>query len=111
MTRQIQLPLKFDLPRGKGTVIQVEEKSIALFNVGDTFYAIDDSCPHAGASLANGKVEGHTVQCPAHGLRFDLPTGCMHYSTTMAVRSYPVTLNDGTITITLPNPETMDEST
>ncbi len=103
MTRQFQLPPGIDLTRGKRAVVQVDEKSIVLCNVEDTIYAIDDNCPHSGASLASGKIEGKTIQCPAHGLRFDLMSGCMRYSTALSVKTYPVTLHDGTITITLPN--------
>jgi 3-phenylpropionate/trans-cinnamate dioxygenase ferredoxin subunit len=103
MTRQCQLSTEINLTRGKRAVVQVEEKSIALFNIEDTIYAIDDSCPHAGASLVSGKIEGRSIQCPAHGLCFDLKTGCMRYGASLAVNTYSVTLNDNTITITLPN--------
>lgn len=107
MTRQYLLPHKIELSRGQRAVVQVQEKSIALFNVDGTIYAIDDSCPHAGSSLASGKLDGRTVQCPAHGLRFDLATGCMRYGAGLAVHSYPVTLDDGALVITLPKMDAM----
>src|SRR6478735_7319252 len=49
---------------------------IALFRVQGTVHAIADSCPHNGASLATGELEGTTIKCRAHGLRFDIATGC-----------------------------------
>lgn len=53
----------------------VDGRSIVLFNVDGVIHAIDNSCPHNGASLANGRLDGHVLQCPAHGLRFDLVSG------------------------------------
>jgi len=38
-------------------------------------HAVDDTCTHAEISLADGFVEGRTVECWAHGARFDLATG------------------------------------
>lgn len=38
-------------------------------------YAIEDACNHAGASLAEGWVEGRCVICPMHAYAFDLKTG------------------------------------
>jgi len=55
--------------------VEIEGKRIALFRVGDRFYAIDDECPHQGASLSEGTVEGEEVECPWHSSRFDLRTG------------------------------------
>ena len=50
---------------------------IALFRAEGTVHAIADSCPHNGASLATGQLEGTTMEkCRAHGLRFDITTGC-----------------------------------
>ena len=37
--------------------------------------AVDDTCTHAQISLADGFIEGRTVECWAHGARFDLATG------------------------------------
>ena len=52
-----------------------ENKDIAIFNVDGEFYAIDDLCSHAEASLAEGEVFDCKVECPLHGAEFDLKTG------------------------------------
>ena len=62
---------------GARKIMFVEGRSVVLFNVDGVIHAIDNSCPHNGASLANGRLDGHILQCPAHGLRFDLASGCM----------------------------------
>ena len=48
---------------------------IAVFNVDGEFYAIDDTCTHQDASLADGWLEGCAVECPLHASCFDLRTG------------------------------------
>tara|TARA_B100000700_G_C14752083_1_gene718033 strand:+ start:251 stop:565 length:315 start_codon:yes stop_codon:yes gene_type:complete len=56
-------------------VVNIENKDIAIFNVDGEFYAIDDLCSHAEASLAEGEVFDCKVECPLHGAEFDLKTG------------------------------------
>lgn len=75
---------------GQRALIETEGKSLALFNVAGQFHAIDDSCPHQGASLCGGRLEGEVIQCCAHGLRFDLRTGYLLNSTQLKVCRYPV---------------------
>jgi nitrite reductase/ring-hydroxylating ferredoxin subunit len=55
----------------------LEGLRIALFNVDGRYYAIDDTCPHAGGSLSEGDLDDTTVECPLHSARFDLTTGQM----------------------------------
>lgn len=80
-----------------------EGREIALFRIAGRVYAIDDSCPHSGASLAGGKVDATTVTCRAHGLRFDLATGCQRGGA-LAARTYPVRERDGRVLVDLADP-------
>jgi nitrite reductase/ring-hydroxylating ferredoxin subunit len=64
-----------ELPPGKAKQAKVGEKTLAVFNVNGAFYAIDDTCPHRGASLAEGELEGHEVICPLHAAVFDVTSG------------------------------------
>jgi 3-phenylpropionate/trans-cinnamate dioxygenase ferredoxin component len=64
-----------ELAPGQGKLVEVNHKCIALFNVGGRYYAIDDMCPHRGAPLSEGEIEGATVVCPWHGAIFDMATG------------------------------------
>jgi nitrite reductase/ring-hydroxylating ferredoxin subunit len=66
-----------EVPPGTGKQIKVGGRTIALFNVDGTYRAIDDTCTHRGASLAEGECEGGEVICPWHGARFDLATGAV----------------------------------
>jgi nitrite reductase (NADH) small subunit len=64
-----------DVPQDEGKVVALGRRIIAVFRVGDQYYAIDDVCPHMGASLAGGYVEGDTITCPWHAWRFRLTDG------------------------------------
>ena len=64
-----------DLSPGEGKLVELKGKKIALFNIDGKFYAIDDVCKHAGASLSQGQVEGKVVRCPKHGAQFDIFNG------------------------------------
>jgi nitrite reductase (NADH) small subunit len=62
---------------GTGTAVIVGSREIALFNVGGTFYALDNTCPHQGGPLAEGWIEGTRVTCPWHAWTFELTDGTM----------------------------------
>lgn len=47
---------------------------LVVWSNGEVF-AIEDACNHAGASLAEGRVEGDCVVCPMHAYVFELRTG------------------------------------
>jgi 3-phenylpropionate/trans-cinnamate dioxygenase ferredoxin subunit len=64
-----------NIPPGDYAQIEIDSNLVAVFNVGGTFYAIDDICTHDGGDLAGGAVEGDVVICPRHGARFCLRTG------------------------------------
>jgi nitrite reductase/ring-hydroxylating ferredoxin subunit len=65
-----------DLPRdGSGRSVELGERRIALFWIGDRPHAVDDACPHEGASLGDGVVVDGDVTCPWHSFHFDLTSG------------------------------------
>ncbi|MBK6613792.1 Rieske 2Fe-2S domain-containing protein [Ottowia sp.] len=85
------------LPEGRGRRVCKVGLDLAVFRIGDAVYAIDDSCPHAGASLSNGKLQGTRVTCPAHGLKFDLDVVCQPSAPTLEVKKYAVNVVDGIV--------------
>ncbi|MBU0526589.1 MAG: Rieske 2Fe-2S domain-containing protein [Gammaproteobacteria bacterium] len=95
MNRRIPVPAG-KLPQAGGRALfEFDDKSLALFNVKGDVFAVDDSCPHQGASLCGGRLEGWVIQCCAHGLRFDLRSGYLLNSTAVKVVNYPVEIIDG----------------
>jgi 3-phenylpropionate/trans-cinnamate dioxygenase ferredoxin component len=91
-----------ELPPGKGSFFIVAGKYVALFNVDGKIYAIQDTCPHAGGSLAMGRLEGSIVTCPKHGMKFDITNGCFAGSSLSGVATYPVKLSNGKIMVSVP---------
>jgi 3-phenylpropionate/trans-cinnamate dioxygenase ferredoxin subunit len=64
-----------EIPAGSARQVTIDGRRLAVFNVGGTFYALDDTCPHRGAPLSEGTVNGTEVTCPWHAAAFDLATG------------------------------------
>jgi ethylbenzene dioxygenase ferredoxin subunit len=54
---------------------EVGDKRLAVFNIGGRFYATDDECTHASASLADGMLEGEVIECAMHMGAFHVPSG------------------------------------
>ena len=67
---------RFDeFPERRGRAVRVAGETVAVFRVGSRVFALRDACPHMGASLADGRIEGDCVECHWHHWRFDLETG------------------------------------
>jgi len=79
-----------DLAEGEGKVVQVGTKLIAVFHEGGRYFAIDDVCPHMGASLSGGYVDRGIVTCPWHGWRFRLADGAWADNPRIKIGCYPV---------------------
>src|SRR5713101_2386599 len=81
-----------------GGAIRVNHKPpIAVYRLNDGFYATDDTCTHAEASLAAGDVdlEECAVECPYHGSFFDIKTGhVLSLPASRPLKTYPVKIVD-----------------
>lgn len=76
MSEFIKVATLDEVPLNAGKLIEVEGFEIALFNLNGEIYAIENICTHDGGSLGEGTiVNGHEVECPRHGARFDIRTG------------------------------------
>src|SRR5262245_21257144 len=79
-----------DLADGEGMTVTVGPKLIAVFREGGEFFAIDDMCPHMGASLSGGYVKDGIVTCPWHAWRFRLKDGAWADCPKVKIGCYPV---------------------
>ena len=76
MGKYIKIAKINDVAEGEGKSILVGEESLALFRSGGKYYALKNTCPHAGGPLGEGVIHNGTeVICPWHGWRFDITTG------------------------------------
>lgn len=78
MTERVRVAALADLPEGRGVKVEALGHRVAVFRIDDSVYAIGDRCSHAEASLADGEVFDHEVECPRHGSEFDVRTGEPH---------------------------------
>lgn len=75
MTEFVKVAARNEIPPGEGRCLQVGSEKIALFNVGGTLHAIDNTCCHMGGSLGEGQLDEKVVTCPLHGWQYDVTTG------------------------------------
>ncbi len=82
-----------------GSARQIKgDNPIAVFHVGNEFFATDDTCTHAKFSLADGYIEGEEVVCALHEARFCLRTGrALSFPAVVPLRTYPVRVEGGEV--------------
>lgn len=80
-------------------VVKFRDERLAVFQVGDDYFAINNRCPHAGAALGRGKVDGESVSCPLHRWNFNLRTGECTEDGSQPVATYPVTVTGDTVRV------------
>ncbi len=92
-----------DVPAGTGTVAEVGDHAIALFNIDGTFYAIDNTCIHRGGPLGEGELEGDCVSCPWHNWTYNVKTGACLTNPAAKVKTYEVKVEGENVTVLLEN--------
>ena len=92
-----------ELPAGERKLLEIDGRPIALFRVGDAYYAIADVCSHDGGEVAEGNVYGYEIECPRHGARFDMRTGqALSFPAPTDIQAYPVKVEGDQVFIGLP---------
>lgn len=98
-----------EMQPGSRRIVQANDRSIGVFNIRGTFYALRNSCPHQGAPLCLGRVSGTTlaskpyeyvygredeiIKCPWHGWEFEISTGRSVFNPhKVRVKTYDVTV-------------------
>lgn len=66
-----------DIEEGQMRVVDLAGTKVTLTRVDGRLHAFDDTCTHAGCSLADGELDGTVVSCPCHGSRFDVTSGAV----------------------------------
>jgi nitrite reductase/ring-hydroxylating ferredoxin subunit/uncharacterized membrane protein len=64
-----------ELPEGKPVVVEVEQVPVLLLRHAGHLHAVENTCPHLGAPLNEGTIEGEVLTCPWHGSQFCLGDG------------------------------------
>ncbi|MGH9035847.1 MAG: Rieske (2Fe-2S) protein, partial [Acidimicrobiia bacterium] len=77
----------------------------AVYHLGNRLHACADRCPHAGATLSEGELEGPILTCPRHGSQFDVRTGeRVRGPADEGLRTFPVVEDGGQVYLLLPDP-------
>ena len=100
----IQITPTSEVPLREGREVKLGNLSIALFNLGDRWMAIENRCPHGQGPLADGIVGGFgtatTVTCPLHNRRICLDSGEVVKPQGLGgpcVRTFPVKVEEGIV--------------
>jgi len=84
--------------------VSVSDISIGLFRTDDGVFALEDKCSHADWPLTKGRLRDDAIECRLHRAKFCLRTGAPRcLPATEPVRTFPVSVKDGSIFITLPD--------
>ena len=89
-----------DVVPGAALRVETDDYTLAVFNVGGTFYVTDDNCTHGPGSLSEGYIEDDVVECNFHNGQFNIRTGevvsppCM-----VPVKTYPAVVEGGDVFI------------
>ena len=94
-----------DIPEGEGRTVEAGGKLIAVFRSQGRFYAIDDTCPHMGASLGSGELANGIVTCPWHAWRFRVADGTWADNPRVKIPSYPVRVVGDEVQVQIPDPK------
>ncbi len=97
-TQPIEVCASADLVEGQCKKVEAFGRTVAVFRTAKGVFALDDTCPHRGASLSEGCLsERGEVLCPLHGWPFDLGSGAYTDSPRIKVQTYEVLVRDDMI--------------
>lgn len=98
-SRRLRLCEAKDVPAGEAHRVELGDGHVlAVYNVGNAFYATDDLCSHGAASLSEGMLEDFQILCPFHLGAFDIRTGeATAAPCHIPIHAYRVSVVDGVL--------------
>lgn len=91
------------IAEGRGATFTVNERLVAVFQLGGEYFAIDDLCPHMGGSLGAGEIDAEgAVICPWHAWRFKVCDGTWADNPRLKIDSFDVRLQGEEIQVRVP---------
>jgi nitrite reductase/ring-hydroxylating ferredoxin subunit/uncharacterized membrane protein len=91
-----------ELEENKPAKADAKGVAVVLVRQGEDIFALDDTCVHAGCSLAGGKVDGRSIVCPCHGSTYDLSDGSViRGPATMPEPHYETRVSEGMVEVRL----------
>ncbi len=99
---EVAVAAETEIPEGERKIVEVGGLSIGVFHHAGGWYALRNVCLHRGGPVCTGALEGEQLVCPWHGFRYNLTTGGLLDDPAAALESYPVTVRDGRVYLSLP---------
>lgn len=90
-----------ELAPGTSKAVEAAGKTIALFNVEGTVFALDNTCLHQGGPLGEGMLEGDVITCPWHMWEYNVRTGEKVENPELKVATYEVRVEGNDIKVAL----------
>jgi nitrite reductase (NADH) small subunit len=110
-----------DIPDGGSLIVELDGRSIGVFNVGGEFFAVRNRCAHQGGPVCEGKVlsalrasvlptgrvreywddTSPVVACPWHGWEYDLRTGALLGDPSRRIAVYKTRVENGQIHVVM----------
>lgn len=101
MAQPTRVAAAAEIAPGTAKVVEVGDKTLAVFNCDGSFYATDNTCKHRGGPLGEGTLSGTAVTCPWHGWEFDVSSGACAMDPSKHLQTYPVAVEGGDLFVTL----------
>ena len=90
-----------DFVSGQGKMVTVNGRHVALFRLGDDFYAIDNLCLHKAGPLCEGFIDNDVVTCPWHGWSYEIRTGTLVQDPRVGVSKHDVRVEGELVSVRL----------
>ena len=86
---------------GRGRMVTVNGRHVAVFRLGDEFFALDNMCLHRGGPLCDGEIQNGVVTCPWHFWSYHIRTGMMVQDPRVGVSKHDVRITGDEIAVRL----------
>lgn len=93
-----------EIPAGEGRTFEAAGRLVAVFFDGSLYHAMDDLCPHMGASLGSGPFADGVVTCPWHAWRFRACDGAWCDNEKLRVDVFEVRVAGDRVEVRVPPP-------
>ncbi|MEC4677737.1 MAG: non-heme iron oxygenase ferredoxin subunit [Nitrospirota bacterium] len=94
-----------DIPPGSALLVEMKERDIALYCLDGQVYATTDLCPHQGASLSGGTLNGEKIVCPWHQWCFNVKDGSSPMNPRLKIKTYEVKEEGDQVFVMVPDSE------
>lgn len=104
MSEFVKVAKVSEIPAGERKLIELEDVTVALFNIDGHYYCVEDVCTHDSGPVAEGTLDGFAIECPRHGALFDVRDGhVLSMPAVVPIPSYEVKIEGEDILIESPD--------